>query len=188
MQDVTFDKMLHCRQHGFRSGLSCESQLCSTYHDLVKVAEKSSCTHAVALDFKKAFDKVPHNLLMSKIRQIDNIDHQIVNWIQDFLAERSQSVVLRGSSSTLLPVTSGVPQGSVLGPTLFLIYINDLPTTVNCSVSLYADDTLLYSEVTSKEDGKKFQANLDAVYNWSVDWKMPFNLTKCEMSFRRNTC
>jgi hypothetical protein len=179
--NTTLDNVLHSRQHGFRSGLSCETQLCSTYHDLANSVNNSSCTHAVALDFKKAFDKVPHRLLMQKIRQIKGIDPQIVNWVQDFLTNRRQSVVLQGTSSSELPVTSGVPQGSVLGPTLFLIYINDLPSVVNCNVSLYADDTLLYSEANSEEDVKRFQADIDAVYMWSTTWKMPFNATKCEL-------
>ena len=80
----------------------------------------------------------------------------------------------------LVPVMlhSGVSQGSVLGPTLFLLYINDLPGTVTCNTSLYADDALLYQEVNTKQDQLDFQANIDAVYEWSQKWEMPFNVTK----------
>ena len=147
--NVVLDKVLHNRQHGFCSGRSCETQqlLCSTYYDLVKSTETRSCAHTVALDFKKAFGKVPHRLLMLKIRQVEVLHPQIANWVQDFLTNRNQAVVLWGTSSSQLPVTTGVPQGSVLGSTLYLIYIYDLPVAVNCKVSLYADDTLLYSEV-----------------------------------------
>jgi len=175
------DSILHNRQHGFRKGLSCETQLCATYHDLVKAAEDSSTTHAVILDFKKAFDKVPHKLLLEKLRQIKDIHPCILNWIHDFLLSRTQRVAIKGTLSGELPVTSGVPQGSVLGPTLFLVYINDLPTCVNCNVSLYADDTLLYSVVNTIEDSNHFQTNINALYDWSVQNMMPFNTTKCEV-------
>ena len=177
----TLDSVLHNRQHGFRRGLSCETQLCSTYHDLVRAAEQSHSTHAVVLDFKKAFDKVPHYLLLQKIRQIQGIDPHLVNWIQDFLTNRNQRVVMKKSTSSQLTVTSGVPQGSVLGPTLFLIYIKDLPKSVTCNVSLYADDTLIYSVVQNSEDEKSFQSNINSLHDWSVRWKMPFNTTKCEV-------
>jgi hypothetical protein len=175
------DSILYSRQHGFRHGLSCETQLCATYHDLARSAEGSLCTHAVVLDFKKAFDKVPHSLLMQKIRNVPELDPSITNWIQDFLTNRRQRVVIKQECSDELPVSSGVPQGSVLGPTLFLIYINDLPTTLDCNVSLFADDTLLYQVVNSSADQENFQANIDSLYQWSLTWKMPFNASKCEV-------
>ena len=171
----TLDNILYSRQHGFRQGLSCETQLCATYNDLAKTVGHSSTVHGLVLDFKKAFDKVPHSLLLKKIRQIEGISHYIVNWIQDFLTERTQQVIVGNARSPELPVRSGVPQGSVLGPTLFLIYINDLPQKVDRSVSLYADDTFLYAEVQRQEDKLKFQSNIDALHQWSLTWKMPFN-------------
>lgn len=177
--NATLDNILHNRQHGFRKGMSCDTQLCSTYHDIAKAHDQSQDTHAIVLDFKKAFDKVPHSLLLLKLRRIPEVNQQIINWIQDFITNRKQRVVIKGSCSTELPVTSGVPQGSVLGPTLFLVYINDLPSCVNCCVSLYADDTLLYQRVNSEADAADFQVNIDAVYNWSQQWKMPFNESKC---------
>ena len=134
----SLDSVLYNRQHGCRKGLSCKNQLCATYNDLAKALEAKSTTHAVVLDFKTAFDKVPHNLLMQKIRLIDGIHPHIVNWIQGFLTDRTQRVAVRGTLSSDLPVTSGVPQGSVLGLTLFLIYINGLPEAVTSHVSLYA--------------------------------------------------
>ena len=175
------DEFLHNRQHGFRRGLSCETQLCSTYHDLVKAAEDGLTTHAVMPDFKKAFDKVPHNLLLHKLRNIKGVDSHITNWVQDFLTDRTQQVVIKKSKSSSLPVLSGVPQGSVLGPTLFLIYINDLPLSVSSNVSLYADDTLMYSIVSNAEEERKFQSDIDSLHEWSNKWKMPFNVSKCEV-------
>ena len=133
------------------------------------------------LDFQKAFDKVPHKLLIDKLRKVANIDPYIVNWIQDFLSGRSQKVAVRGVESDALPVTSGVPQGSVLGPTLFLLYINDLPDSVSCNVSLYADDTLMYATVNDKNDETQFQKNIDSLVRWSATNKMPFNKSKCEV-------
>ena len=108
--------------------------------------------HAVELDFVKAFDKVPHQLLMGKPSRVPNIKSKILMWIHDFLSECSQKVVVAQSQSSETAVASGVPQGSVLGPTLFLIYINDLPDHVNCKVSLFADDTLMYKTVDTAAD------------------------------------
>ena len=114
----SLDNVLYNRQHGFRKGLGCETQLCATYHDLAKALENGSTTHAVILDFKKAFDKVPHSLLLQKLRQIDGVDPSIANWIQGFLTDRHQRVAVRGTLSTDLPVSSGMLQGSTLWPTL----------------------------------------------------------------------
>ena len=93
----------------------------------------------------------------------------------------SSSTGSNGEQSGELPVTSGVPQGSVLGPTLFLIYINDLPKSIDCKVSLYADDTLLYQIVNNADDASAFQRNITSIYQWSLTWQMPFNETKCHV-------
>jgi len=177
--NIKLDSILHSRQHGFRKGLSCETQLCSTYHDLVKSLELQTSIHAIVLDFAKAFDSVPHSLLMQKLSQIDGLDTSIVRWIHNFLSQRCQRVVIAGQHSPDLPVTSGVPQGSVLGPILFLVYINDLPLSVSCKVSLFADDTLIYREVNSKADQNAFQADIDSLQDWADRWGMRFNASKC---------
>ena len=108
------------------------------------------------MNVKKAFDKVAH-LLLQKLTKIPGINGHLLNWIHDFLTDRPQSVVLEGMGAQRCPVNLGVPKGSVLGPTLFLCYSNDLPDMLSCKVSLYADDTLLYQTVNSPEDAVVFQ-------------------------------
>ena len=118
---------------------------------------------------------------MQKLAAIEDMDGYLVDWIHNFLLDRSQQVVLNGTSSGSKPVTSGVPQGSVLGPTLFLVYINDLPEAVDCSVSLFADDTLLYQAVNNTTDELRFQSNIDSLQKWASDWSMSFNDAKCHI-------
>ena len=112
---------------------------------------------------------------------IPGMHPQLVNWIQDFLTNRKQREVIKREYSSELKVSSKVPQGSVLGLTLFLIYIKDLTLGVDCSVSLYADDTLLHQPADKIDNAVQFQNNIDAVHIWSVDWKMPFNDKKCKV-------
>lgn len=136
--------------------------------------------HAVVLDFRKAFDTVLHSLLVKKLIT-NNFDPFLVRWIYDFLNNRKQRVVIGGCSSNEIPVTSGVPQGSVLGPKLFLLYINDLPLTVKCKVSLFADDTLLFTPIESDEDQTRFQQDIDAAVQRANKWGMQFNTSKTKL-------
>ena len=140
----------------------------------------------ILLDFSKAFDKVPHNGLLLKLNHYGIIQGQTLSWIKAFLSGRTQSVVLEGAKSEAVPVISGVPQGTVLGPTLFLLYINDLPLLVSSSTTiLFADDCILYREIDSPADAKLLQHDLDALQNWERTWLMSFNPKKCSvMSFR----
>ena len=114
------------------------------------------------LDFSKAFDTVPHHLL-SKL-QFYGINGKTAGWIKAFLSNRKQSVVVNGSSSADCDVISGVPQGSVLGPTLFLLYINDIGDNLNSTLSLFADDSILYREIKNQSDKVALQEDLDKIY------------------------
>ena len=179
--NTKINAILHQRQHGFRRGLSCETQLCSTLNDIMSAIEDKNTVHALVLDFSKAFDKVPHSLLIEKLSAIPNIDSYLIDWIHNFLLQRTQHVVLNGTKSAAKHVSSGVPQGSVLGPILFLIYINDLPDSITSSVSLFADDTFLFQVVNYHIEAKTFQTNIDALWKWSATWGMEFNITKCHI-------
>lgn len=139
-------------QHGFREKRSCETQLVMMVEDLARNANVGKQTDIILLDFSKAFDKVNHSKLLWKLHQY-GIRGQVLGWIRAFLGSRSQRVVLDGEESESIPVTSGVPQGSVLDPILFLIYINDLPDGIFSQVRLFADDTALYLTIEGKDDG-----------------------------------
>lgn len=131
------------------------------------------------LDFSKAFDKVPHEQLLFKLEQL-GLPHGFVNWIAAYLSHRTQSVSIGGCISPVLPVTSGVPQGSVLGPLLFLVYINDIVSIIDAGVHirLFADDCIIFKEITSSSDQLLLDHSLHSVVSWCDTWKMKLNSAK----------
>ena len=135
----------------------------------------------VFLDFSKAFDKVPHVRLMSKVRA-HGIVGNVAGWIEEWLSGRKQRVVLNGKASNWADVLSGVPQGSVLGPILFLIYINDIDDAIDCVSTLmkkFADDTKIASIADTLEQCQLLQEQIDALQRWADIWQMSFNVDKC---------
>ena len=173
-------ELLNNNQHGFRSNRSCLTNLLDFFENVYATVDTKTPYDIIYLDFQKAFDKVPHNRLVSKLQSHGIGDH-LCAWIKDWLSDRQQRVVLNGEKSEWLNVTSGVPQGSVLGPTLFLIYINDIDINMSSTISKFADDTKIGSSVLRVEDCEKVQADLDRLSDWSEKWLMPFNIEKCKV-------
>jgi len=147
--------------------------------DVSKLRDEGNSVDVIYLDFSKAFDKVPHDKLLIKVEAL-GIRGQILAWVRDYLADRKQRVVINGEQSEFADVTSGVPQGSVLGPVLFLIYINDLDVGLSCNIKKFADDTKIYGQVNNEADCRKLQDDLDRLISWSVRWGMEFNVEKCK--------
>ena len=170
--------ILSDKQHGFRRNHSCESQLILTTYDLSKTLDKRLQSDVIIMDFHKAFDVVPHQRLMLKLDHY-GIRGQMKNWIEDFLMSRKQRVVIGGEHSDWIEVKSGVPQGTVLGPLLFLTYINDLPDNISSTVRLFADDCVIYRSITTDKDAEILQKDLDQLSLWEKKWQMKFNLNKC---------
>ena len=173
------NKILIENQHGFRQSCSCETQLLMFVDELLRSMSKGKQIDVVIMDFSKAFDMVPHNSLLVKLSGY-GIQDKTLDWIGSFLSDHSQRVVVEGEQSDPAPVTSGVPQGSVLGPILFLVFINDLPKAINSSCRLFADDTIVYREISSPTDSAALQHDLEALQCWEKRWGMSFNPSKCD--------
>ena len=132
------------------------------------------------LDFEKAFDTTPHDLLKSKLFGC-GIGGKTLKWIDSFLCYRQQRVVVNGAKSDWAPVLSGVPQGTVLGPLLFSLYINDISTDIDSEIRLFADDCVCYREIKDTEDTLKLQKDIDQLGCWARKWVMRFQPVKCNM-------
>ena len=171
--------ILFHNQHGFRGKLSCETQLIQPTDDIAHTLDRRKQADLQILDFSKAFDKVPHRRLAHKLDWY-GVRNKSLAWITAFLKDRTQRVLLDGETSTPRPVTSGVPQGTVLGPVLFLAYISDLHESITDSnVRLFADDCVLYRDITDRNDTNLLQQDLDALGRWEAKWLMEFNVDKC---------
>ena len=172
--------ILSPRQHGFRSGHSCETQLILSIDDWSKSLDRGLRTDMAIFDFSKAFDSVPHQRLILKLQSF-GIHGNTLAWITSFLMNREQRVVVNGSQSSWLPVTSGVPQGTVLGPLLFLLYINDITSNIQSEIRLFADDCILYRTIVNPTDCFILQDDINQLFSWATVWQMQFNAKKCHI-------
>ena len=175
------NEILSDKQFGFLGGRSTTLQLLKVMEELANVIENKNVADIIYCDFRKAFDTVPHKRLMN-VLQYYGIDGCILEWIKDFLCNRKQRVSVNGSPSELFDVTSGVPQGSVLGPLLFVLYINVMIEEAgDANLFLYADDVKLYQEIKDYTDTRLLQENLDKLHSWTDDSLLRFHPDKCEV-------
>ena len=180
VEHLEFNQILCKNQHGFRKGYSCLTQLLKHIDDILHNLNEDKETDVVYLDFEKAFDKVDHEILLAKLRNYQ-ITGKLYNWLVEYLKDRSQIVVVNGSKSSTAIVKSGVPQGTVLGPILFLIYINDMEKCAQYSViSHFADDSRIKKAIKFTSDVSNLQSDLSAVEQWSKSNNMALHEKKFE--------
>ena len=169
------NKLIAANQSGFKPGDSCINQLIAITHEICQSFDAGYEVRGVFLDISKAFDNVWHDGLIFKLKQ-NGISGKLLNLIKDFLKNRKQRVVLNGQFSSWADADAGVPQGSILGPLLFLIYINDVTNGLSSSAKLFADDTSLFSVVFNVDaTAKELNDDLAKVQDWALRWKMSFN-------------
>ena len=167
-------------QYGFCKKRSTVSQLLVTVNEWLSYIDKKVPVDAAYLDFRKAFDSVPHQRLLSKLHGY-GIRGNTYDWISSFLSDRHQYVNINNNLSKRVPVTSGVPQGSVLGPVLFIYYINDLPDAVKCLLKLFADDSKAYMPILMASQHQILQESINNLVTWSDKWLIKFNSDKCKI-------
>lgn len=186
LQHLTNNNLLSRNQHGFRSGFSTTTQLIEFTHDIASALNTRGQVDAIFIDYSKAFDVVCHKKLLTRLRSIIN-DDKIIGWIADWLRLRSQFVTFEHAQSSSCAVTSGVPQGSVLGPLLFIIYINDVTQVIKdtpVKLRLYADDCVLYTSVNNAHDQDVLNKVFSSFCGWSATWQMNINYQKTvQMTF-----
>ena len=169
------NRLISTKQSGFRPGDSCIYQLISITSDIYKNFERHDETRAVFLDISKAFDKVWHDGLIHKLK-CNGISGNLLAFFENYISNRQQRVTLNGIESDWRDISAGVPQGSVLGPLLFLVYINDLTENIKSQMRLFADDSFLFTPVKNVEaTHEQLVKDLETVSNWGHQWKMVFN-------------
>jgi hypothetical protein len=172
------NQLLNDAQHGFREKRSCLTNLLYSFERWTKYMDEHTPVDVIYIDFKKAFDSVPHKRLMKKL-SLHGIDGKLLQWIEGFVTGRSQCVQVNGIPSDWVAVESGVPQGSVLGPLLFIVYVNDIPELLDCDILMFADDIKIWKQIKTPSDCFNLQKDLDILEQWSHTWLLSFNNAKC---------
>ena len=183
VEHLTTNELLSDSQHGFRHGCLVESNLIDVHDYVTEHLDQAIPVNLVLLDFAKVFNKVCHRQLRTKLFAI-GIHNEIVESVLQFLSGRKQRVKIFGKNGQVffseeVEALSGVPQGTILGPTLFIIYINDAPTTVKNKISLYADDSKLIGPVDTPDKRASIQNDLWVLSQWATLCRLEFNVNKC---------
>uniref|UniRef100_A0A3B3RVY9 Reverse transcriptase domain-containing protein n=1 Tax=Paramormyrops kingsleyae TaxID=1676925 RepID=A0A3B3RVY9_9TELE len=174
------NNILRDSQHGFRRGRSCLTNLLEFFEEATQEVDDKKAYDVIYLDFQKAFGVVPHKRLSLKLKAT-GILGTVATWIDNWLTDRKQRVVIRGSMSQWACVHSGVPQGSILGPLLFLIYINDIDTNIYSKLVKFADDTKVGGVADTELAAQQLQRDLNLISDWADTWQMKFNIDKCKV-------
>ena len=180
MTHLLENNLLSPRQHGFINGRSTVTQLLTYLECCAEKVANGEVVDVVYLDFQKAFDTVPHARLIKKLKSY-GIDGEMLAWITEYLKDRTQIVRVNGESSRTAAVISGIPQGTVLGPLLFVIYINDILDNVDSSGLLFADDAKIFRKISCREDSLRLQDDIANLEDWSDLWLLKFHPDKCHL-------
>ena len=170
-------------KHGFRAERSCATNLVGLCDSLALSLNDNIRTDVIYFDFAKAFDSVNHDLILNKLKNKFGIDGRLLKFIADYLRDRQQQVLISGKLSSLRNAQSGVPQGSILGPMLFIMFINDISSGISpgTNLSLYADDTKIWRQIITESDAVRLQRDIEYLHDWSLSNKMKFHPEKCKV-------
>ena len=173
--------LIHDTQHGFLPLKSCTTQLIPFSHDISLGLNLNNLIDVIYFDFSKAFDSVNHDIILQKLKTAYKIDGLMLKFIKEYLQGRQQRVLVKGKHSNICIIKSEVPQGSILGPLLFVLFINSMQDCISpgTKIALYADDTKIWRYIHSPIDHQILQNDIDALYDWSIKNKTRFNTKKC---------
>ncbi|BHF58447.1 hypothetical protein SprV_0100139900 [Sparganum proliferum] len=178
MQFLERNHLLSDSQHGYRKSRSYVTNLLCCLEHWTRAVDRGDIVPAISIDFKKAFDSGPHHRLLYNPSRI-GVRGKLLQWVRSFLLGRFQAVNVSDQQSAGVAVKGNAPQGSVLGPTLYIICVNDCANELDCDVATFADDIKIWSTIRSDVDEARLQTNLDHHEQWSKDWLLPFNVNKC---------